>query len=200
MPLAINGLTPPKTGRVTVRLINVSLRQVLRRLLLAMPVVSLEGSRAARVSPRSTSHCAGGSSIRRPSGRTFCAHDFPATRPSSGAAVTSAIARYRSPPIYQWHPSRAGDRRGRLTASATHHRSRKGLPGSALTLSNRKARVYDVLTHRSPMSRHITESGRRDSNPRPSPWQGELGHCLYLHLCNLMQHNRQLQLTATNRE
>jgi len=41
---------------------------------------------------------------------------------------------------------------------------------------------------------------RRDSNPRPSPWQIKRAQLPYLHLCKLMQHYRQFRLTATHHD
>jgi len=41
-------------------------------------------------------------------------------------------------------------------------------------------------------------SGRRDSNPRPSPWQTKETQLPYLHLCKLMQYDRRFRLTATD--
>jgi hypothetical protein len=42
------------------------------------------------------------------------------------------------------------------------------------------------------------ESGRRDSNPRPSPRQSIEARAAYLQLCKMMEHNPGVRLTTAN--
>jgi hypothetical protein len=52
----------------------------------------------------------------------------------------------------------------------------------------------------SPYALTRTWSGRRDSNPRPSPWQGVHGDASERHIRAFQQVSRKIPVTVSNRE